>query len=174
LTRSFVYREVVGQGHNDVTISTLEAVYRERYPRFARVALSILGDQDLAHDAVQEAFARAIRGRDRVRHSASLESWLWRTLVNICTDDHRARQATWSDESSVGSAETPTSGEWSGLREQIATLPERQRLVIFLRHYADLDYDAIGDVLGIKRGTVAATLHAAHAKLRQTLMEVID
>ena len=38
----------------------------------------------------------------------------------------------------------------------IAGLPERQRLVLFLRHYADLDYDTIAQVAGIERGTVAA------------------
>jgi RNA polymerase sigma factor (sigma-70 family) len=51
-------------------------------------------------------------------------------------------------------------------------LPERQRLVLFLRYYADLDYAAIADALEIKSGTVAATLHTAHAALRRQLLEV--
>ena len=45
----------------------------------------------------------------------------------------------------------------------IARLPERQRLVVFLRYYADLDYRSIGEARGIGVGTVAATLAAAHA-----------
>lgn len=55
----------------------------------------------------------------------------------------------------------------------IAALPERQRLAIFLRYYADLDYAAIAASLGIKAGTVAAALHAAHNTLRKTLQEAI-
>jgi RNA polymerase sigma factor (sigma-70 family) len=51
----------------------------------------------------------------------------------------------------------------------VAALPERQRLVLFLRYYADLDYAAIAAILEIKEGTVGATLHAAHASLRQAL-----
>jgi RNA polymerase sigma factor (sigma-70 family) len=51
-------------------------------------------------------------------------------------------------------------------------LPERQRLAVFLRYYADLDYTAIGEALGISAGTVAATLNAAHAALRGRLEEV--
>jgi DNA-directed RNA polymerase specialized sigma24 family protein len=51
-------------------------------------------------------------------------------------------------------------------------LPERQRLALFLRYYADLDYEAIADALGVKAGTIAATLHAAHAALRRELLEV--
>jgi RNA polymerase sigma-70 factor, ECF subfamily len=54
----------------------------------------------------------------------------------------------------------------------IALLPERQRLVLFLRYYADLDYAAIADTLDITAGTVAATLNAARTALRRTLQEV--
>ena len=45
----------------------------------------------------------------------------------------------------------------------LARLPERQRTAVFLRYYADLDYAAIGEALGITTGTVAATLNAAHS-----------
>ena len=48
----------------------------------------------------------------------------------------------------------------------------REHYSLFLRHYADLDYDQIGAVLGIARGTVAATLNTAHTKLRTVLGEV--
>jgi RNA polymerase sigma factor (sigma-70 family) len=62
--------------------------------------------------------------------------------------------------------------DWPEVRAAIAGLPERQRMTLFLRHYADLDYDQIAAVLGVARGTVAATLHAAHEKLRGVLQEV--
>ena len=55
------------------------------------------------------------------------------------------------------------------LRAALALLPERQRTAVFLRYYADLDYAAIGEALGITSGTVAATLNAAHAALRTRL-----
>jgi RNA polymerase sigma factor (sigma-70 family) len=51
-------------------------------------------------------------------------------------------------------------------------LPERQRLAIYLRYYADLDYRSIGDVLGIEVGTVSATLSSAHEALRRSMKEV--
>ena len=54
----------------------------------------------------------------------------------------------------------------------MAALPERQRLILFLRHYADLDYETIAAAVGIRRGTVAAALHAAHRTLRHALTEV--
>jgi RNA polymerase sigma factor (sigma-70 family) len=51
----------------------------------------------------------------------------------------------------------------------IAQLPERQRLVVFLRYYADLDYRGIAGVLEVTVGTVSASLAAAHATLRNAL-----
>jgi RNA polymerase sigma factor (sigma-70 family) len=57
------------------------------------------------------------------------------------------------------------------VRAAAAALPERQRLVLFLRYYADLDYAAIAAALGITEGTVGATLNAAHAVLRRSLEE---
>lgn len=57
------------------------------------------------------------------------------------------------------------------VRPAVAALPEPQRLALFLRYYADLDYAAIAATLGIREGTVGATLNAALAALRETLKE---
>jgi RNA polymerase sigma factor (sigma-70 family) len=53
----------------------------------------------------------------------------------------------------------------------IASLPERQRLVLFLRYYADLDYRSIAECLGIEVGTVGSTLHQAQRALKHQLAE---
>jgi RNA polymerase sigma factor (sigma-70 family) len=55
------------------------------------------------------------------------------------------------------------------VRAAVAALPERQRLVLFLRYYADLDYEAIARVAGIRTGTVGPTLMAAQRALRRAL-----
>jgi RNA polymerase sigma factor (sigma-70 family) len=57
------------------------------------------------------------------------------------------------------------------VRRLVAALPERQRLALFLRYYADLDYASIAAVLDIEVGTVSATLSRAHATLRRSLLE---
>jgi RNA polymerase sigma factor (sigma-70 family) len=151
------------------SIQAIEDLYRERYRRFLRVALAIVGDDDRAHDAVQEAFARAIRARGEFRGSGSLDGWLWQTVVNVCRDELRSAART---EVSAVAETNGHSEDWPELRAAIALLPERQRLVLFLRHYADLDYDTIAAAVGVRRGTVAATLHAAHATLRTAMTEV--
>jgi DNA-directed RNA polymerase specialized sigma24 family protein len=48
----------------------------------------------------------------------------------------------------------------------------KQRLTVYLRYYADLDYREIATVLDVAVGTVSATLSAAHRSLRKTIEEV--
>jgi RNA polymerase sigma-70 factor (ECF subfamily) len=161
-------------------VSAVESEYRRRYVKFVRVALGFLGDPDIAHDAVQETFARALRNREALRNDSALATWLWRTLTNLCLDWQRHRSQHLSLNGSQGreqSRETPSVpgfDEMDELRAAIAALPDRQRAAIFLRHYADLNYNQIADVLDIQRGTVAATLNAAHTRLRKSLLEAID
>ena len=151
------------------SIRDIEAIYREHYPRYLRFAVASLGEVECGRDAVHEAFASAIRSVGDFRGHARLESWLWRILVNVCLAERRSAAAPTGDVSLLTSVEDP---DWPEIRAAIAGLPERQRTVLFLRHYADLDYDQIGAVLGIARGTVAATLNTAHTRLRTVLGEV--
>ena len=70
-------------------------------------------------------------------------------------------------------AEDPVDERHAAVRAAVAALPERQRLAVFLHYYADLDYAAIAAALGMRRGTVSATLNHAHATLRQALGEEV-
>src|ERR671915_1258281 len=73
------------------SLSEIEAVYRERFPEFRRVAAAIVGDRDTALDVVQEAFGRAIRRRRTFRGDGPLDAWIWRLVVNTATDYRRPR-----------------------------------------------------------------------------------
>lgn len=148
----------------------IESIYRDGYSRFLRFAVANLGDVEHGRDAVHEAFVRAITSVGDFRGQSRLETWLWRILVNTCQAQGRRRRASTADQLPQTSVED--ANEWPELREAIAALPERQRTILFLRHYADLDYEQIGAVLGIARGTVAATLNTAHTRLRAVLGEV--
>jgi RNA polymerase sigma-70 factor (ECF subfamily) len=147
----------------------IERVYRERYGAFLRVAVAITRDEQSGEEAVHDAFVRALRHRRGFRGKGSLEGWLFRIVVN------EARRKTASERRPPPLVEAPSTNghhEAGRLDALVAALPERQRLVLFLRHYADLDYQAIADALDVKPGTVAATLHAAHSALRRELQEV--
>jgi RNA polymerase sigma-70 factor (ECF subfamily) len=156
----------------DARLKEIEAVYRSRFPYFVRVATAIAGDQELALEAVQDAFAGVVRGRRSFRGDGPLEAWIWRAVVNAA---HRARRHPVVAHRRVEVAEQDNGYELhedSELATQIALLPERQKLALFLRYYAELDYRSIAAALGVETGTVSATLSAAHASLRRALTEV--
>jgi RNA polymerase sigma-70 factor (ECF subfamily) len=148
----------------------IERLYREDLPRFVRVARAIVGEEQTARDVVQEAFTRAVEKRSSFRRRGPLEAWLWRIVVN----EARKRTLRAAREQHVEPAAISgngRSGADAEVRAAIAALPERQRLAVFLRYYADLDYAAIAVALGIERGTVSATLSAAHRNLLSSLKE---
>jgi RNA polymerase sigma-70 factor (ECF subfamily) len=144
-------------------------LYRSRFDVFARVAATVTRDSDRARDVVQEAFATAVHKRRSFRGDGPLEAWVWRIVLNASRLDVRRGVPT-VDFDEAGAYGPPELD--AELRVALARLPERQRTAVFLRYYADLDYAAIGEALGIRTGTVAATLNAAHAALRTHLEEV--
>lgn len=154
-----------------VSLAQLESLYRDRYDHFARVAAAVTGDGESGRDAVQHAFATAVRKRRSFRGAGPLEAWLWRIVVNEARRLARERRPT-----PVEPAPEPTTNgrvpDELGIRAWVGSLPPRQRAVLFLRYYADLDYRSIADALGVEVGTVSATLSAAHATLRKALEEV--
>ena len=152
-------------------MAQLESLYRERYEHFTRVAAAVAGDGEAGRDAVQLAFATAVRKRTSFRGTGPLEAWLWRIVVNEARRLARERRPTPLE----GAPEPTMNGsvpDELGLRAWIAALPDRQRAALFLRYYADLDYRTIAEVLGVQVGTVSATLSAAHTTLRKALREV--
>jgi RNA polymerase sigma-70 factor, ECF subfamily len=156
----------VNRAKPDAVLDQIEAVYRTRYPAFVRVATAIVGDRELARDAVHDGFVRAVRHRKRFRGD-SVDGWIWRIVVNAAR-----RRRAWERRVSV-EPPTPHAGfaENGDLRALVAALPEKQRHALFLRYYADLDYRSIAEALGVKPGTVAAHLHAARDTLRSQLEE---
>jgi RNA polymerase sigma-70 factor, ECF subfamily len=149
----------------DAVLDQLETVYRTRYPAFLRVATAIVGDADLARDAVHDGFVRAVRHRRRFRGD-SLEGWVWRIVVNAARRRYARERRVPAQTSRPAERDAAENGD---LRALVSALPERQRTALFLRYYADLDYRSIAEALGVKPGTVAAHLHAAHETLRSQL-----
>jgi RNA polymerase sigma-70 factor (ECF subfamily) len=154
---------------SDRRLEEIESLYRDRFPHFVQVARAIVGDRERAIEAVQQAFVGVIRSRASFRGEGTLEAWVWRAVVNAARDATRQPLVAVGEEQDV-EYEAPASVH--GLAPLIAALPERQRLVIFLRYYADLDYRTIADTLAVEVGTVSATLASAHANLRKNLGKV--
>jgi RNA polymerase sigma factor (sigma-70 family) len=159
-------------GRRGASIGEIEALYRHDLQRFLRTTAAIVGDEGLASDAVQDAFTSAVKARASFRRDVPLEAWLWRIVINAALQVRRGfsqeaeSRAEFFDEGNGQPVEDLVVRRW------VALLPERQRLAVFLRYFADLDYRSIAAALDIEVGTVSATLSAAHAALRRSAQEV--
>jgi RNA polymerase sigma factor (sigma-70 family) len=154
------------------SLEELRAVYERRLSELSRVAAAVVGSSDLAPDIVHEAFVRAVRQRHRFEGRGDLEGWVWKIVVNAARDA-RAKQRVELELDELSDPGAPVDDPRRDLvRAAVEQLPERQRLVLFLRYYADLDYRTIAAAVAISEGTVAATLSAAHGRMRQLLSEV--
>jgi RNA polymerase sigma factor (sigma-70 family) len=154
------------------SLDEIERIYRERAVEFERVAAAIVRDREVARDVVQDAFATIVRKRGSFGRRGSLDAWVWRVVVNTALNRRqtiRRRKRVAGLAANDGAA--PEQPLDASILEELAALPERQRLVIFLRYYADLDYTMIAAALGISTGTVGSTLNSAHQTLRRQLAE---
>lgn len=159
-----------------VDSAEIALLYERRFHAFVGGAYAVVGEPEAARDAVQEAFARALRDRRRFRGEGTLEAWLWRIVVNVARDV--ARRSRFAGLSADELAELATLGAdpagVSELRAELRALPERQRLAVFLHYYADLPYDDVARLLDVAPGTVAASLNAARKTLRHRIEEAVE
>ena len=146
-------------------VDAIEDVYIRRYAGFHRGVAALVG-AELAHDAVQEGFARALRRRGQFAGDGPLDAWIWRIVVRTALDLRRARGPALDATPDVAPVAAERDPE---LAAAVRSLPPRRRLVVFLRYFADLSYAEIAEACGMKEGTVAATLAQAHGELKRAL-----
>jgi RNA polymerase sigma-70 factor (ECF subfamily) len=158
------------------TLDELESLYRADLPRFVRAAAAIIGEEGAGRDAVQEAFAQAVRKRASFKGDAPLEAWVWRIVINEALMLRRREAGGlglgFDLPSSPSTNHRPERD--AEVRAWIASLPERQRLTVFLRYFADLDYRSIAGALDVEVGTISATLASAHHALRRSYEEALQ
>lgn len=117
-----------------------------------------------ARDATQEALLRLWIEIDAGRTIAQPDAWVFRTLYRLCMDRHRwSRRFRALAERLEPSASTRTQDPDDAIVvwDAVERLPNRQRLAIYLRYRADLPFEEIGAILGIR--AVSARSHVSRA-----------
>jgi RNA polymerase sigma-70 factor (sigma-E family) len=133
-----------------------------------RAVLASVGDRALAEDMVAEAFARAWTSWRKVSQYAAPQGWVVRTALNIGVSWWRPRRreiplAGYDAAAAADLGEGVDPVVVAALRR----LPARQREVIALRVFLDLDTNTTAEILGIAAGTVKAHLSRAVTALRR-------
>lgn len=144
--------------------SLFESWYRHHHPRLVASLAAVFADPELASEASDEAILRAFERWDRVSVMTSPEGWTYRVAINVARRRLRRRRLEQLivHRSRAESAPAPAGELWS----IVASLSERQRLAIVLRHVGDLHEAEIAAAMGITRGGVSSTLRAGYRNLR--------
>ena len=152
------------------------ALYRAHALGLIRLAVVMLGDRAAAEDVVQEAFCGLYRRWYSLSDTGKALSYVRSSVINGCRTVLRRRRRQ-SDglagEPPGESAESAAliSEEHRQVLTAIRRLPSRQREVLVLRFYLDLDEAEIARSMQISRGTVKSTTSRALAALGRLLGE---
>jgi RNA polymerase sigma-70 factor (sigma-E family) len=135
-----------------------------------RAVVAVVGSPQLAEDQVAEAFAKAWGSWRKVRRHPAPRAWVVRTALNTGASWWRRRHR----EQPLADHDLTAAGDLGGgldatLLTAIWRLPARQREVIALRIFLDLDTATIARQLGIEAGTVRMHLSRGVTALRHEL-----
>jgi len=151
-------------------------------------ALRILGDEDLAADASQEAFISAFRALNSYR-GGSFRAWLLRTVTNACYDELRRKQRrpTTPLEPEAGDGDEVETPRWladpnaspeeqldqaeleHAIQHCLENLPIYFRTVVVLADIQGLDYSEVAAAVKKPLGTIKSRLARARLRLRECL-----
>jgi RNA polymerase sigma-70 factor, ECF subfamily len=147
----------------------IELLLRTVWPDAYRLARGVLGEDQPAEDAAQEACIVLYRTIASLRSSAAFRTWFYRIVVREAAELKRRRSRTEpAPETSESAADqTAPIDVWRAL----STLTHKLREVVVLRYFEDLSSPEIASVLAIPEGTVRFRLMIAKQRLRPLLGE---
>jgi RNA polymerase sigma-70 factor, ECF subfamily len=140
------------------------------YGPLVAIAYSVLRDHQLAEDAAQEAFARALVNLRKLNETNKFVPWLARICRNVAVDMLRNRPPQVNEHNLVvGQDHDEDEATSQIVREAIHSLPAGLREVVILRYYNNDSYEQISGVLGLSKMTINGRLTRAKRKLAKYL-----
>lgn len=168
-------------------LSELLATYQRR---MYTICHRMLGRDDDASDATQDAILKVISGLDSYDGRAKLSTWVIRITLNCCYDRMRAdkrhkhaplsaavKEAEEKENLHSGARQREPSGlaivqqheSRQSLLRALGSLDAQSRTILVLRDVQDLDYQQVAEVLEVPVGTVKSRLYRARAALRAAI-----
>ena len=163
----------VVKGPDSERETNIRRMIDEHQTALLRMCYLYMHDAQLAEDAVQETFIKAIRAWGSFRGESSERTWLTRIAMRTCMDirrgfwfrrvEHRITPEMLPDRADEAEADE------SALTVAVMNLPKKEREVVLLYYYQDLTMKEIAETLGVTQPTVSYRLRRAKEKLRTEL-----
>lgn len=168
--------------HDPEALATLVETYS---PRVFGLLFRLTGSRETAEDLAQETFLRVVRAIEEYVDTGRFEVWLFRIAANLARDRARSSKRRGvvlrldGTREEAGPVELRDEGaadprrrleqaeETQRLNECLDSLPELDREIILLRHFSELSFKEIAEMLKIPLGTALARAHRALGKLKQ-------
>lgn len=158
-------------------------LYRRYAPAIFRFCRRVLPAREDAEDATTEIFMKVRQKLGSYDASRPFTAWLYKVASNHCWDTLRRRHIRQDletgdvdmlplehpDPSQLERMQAEHTGK--EVRRGLAKLPDRARMALMLRYYADMSYEEIADTLGVRRQFVGVLLLRARHQLRDALTE---
>ncbi|MBQ1371532.1 MAG: RNA polymerase sigma factor [Oscillospiraceae bacterium] len=146
----------------------LERLYRQHFRVVWNICLTFLKSPSDTEDATQETFLRLVRENVSFQSETHAKAWLIHTAKNICLDElrrHRRRELPLEEVQNV-SSDSPYIDE---TLEAVRSLPEKNRIAIYLYYYEGQSVEQISSLLNRKESTVRSDLRRGREKLKGLL-----
>ena len=151
-------------------IESFGELCRRYYAAMVAIAYSILSDHQLAEDAAQESFARALINLKNLKDKSRFVPWLAAICRNVTKDMVAAKARRIKVEDLSNTDQNSNDNESiHAIHRAIEQLPAPAKELIVLRYYNSLSYEQIGSVLGISRATINGRILRAKRKMANYL-----
>jgi RNA polymerase sigma-70 factor (ECF subfamily) len=141
------------------------------------IALHFLADRSAAEELSQDVFLQLYAHLGSMQSEAHLTFWLRKVTAHRCIDHKRRRRPP---QMSLDDAPEPSAPSQSSdpllarrLRQYVASLPEKPRMVVILRYQEDMGPDDIAEILSMPLATVKSHLQRSLAMLREKVTRAI-
>ena len=172
-----------------------EVLYRRHEKSVLDFIYRMVMDASEAESLCQEAFYKVVKSRKRYKATARFKTWLFQIAINLCRDrlrrmKHRHHlslnapvvahndveivlQDCIPDPSPDVVANLESAQLESLIKTAIASLPEKEHLVVVMKEYQGMSYSEIAEVLGCPIGTLKSHNYRAHQRLKKTLSKFV-
>jgi RNA polymerase sigma-70 factor (ECF subfamily) len=157
-------------------------IYHKYYEGVRKFIFSLVKDEWVADDLIQETFIKVQRNRKHLREESKISSWIFKIAYNTCQDHFRKMRQLSKNENNLSCENKILSGPLfekkleqyqmgECIQEKIRLLPESYQAVLVLFDLMEFSHQEIAQILDLSVENVKVRLHRARKKLKKILEE---